>query len=121
MYAYAVPAVPANSDFEIGTEFKKEIKYWRKHNALHAWMEELYRAKGGDALSFNCIPVRLTREDLDKLINDARSRVLKSKLGFFWGSQYDYSLEDAQSDIDFAHMAQAEIDKGNEVYYDSWW
>ena len=121
MYAFVVPASGAKDDFEVDTEFKKELAYWRKHNALHAWMENLYREKGGDAPSFNCIPVRLTEEDLNQLIKDAKAQLLKSKEGFFWGSQYNYDEEYARQDIDFAYKALAEIAKGYAVYYDSWW
>jgi hypothetical protein len=84
-------------------------------------MENLYRSKGGDAESFNCIPVRLTKEDLNALIEDAKGHKLQSATGFFWGSQYDYNDEIANEDIEFAHKALAEIDRGNAVYYDSWW
>jgi hypothetical protein len=84
-------------------------------------MENLYRAKGGDAESFNCIPLRLTEEDLNALIEDAKGHKLQSATGFFWGGAYDYNDEIANEDIEFAHKALAEIDKGNAVYYDSWW
>lgn len=121
MYAFSVPASAVKGDFDVNTEFKNELQYWRKHNALHSWMKNLYRAKGGDAESFNCIPVRLTKEDLNALIEDAKGHKLQSARGFFWGSQYDYNDEIANEDIEFAHKALAEIDKGNAVYYDSWW
>ena len=42
----------------------EEIAYWRKHNALHGWMESLYRKKGGTE-EFNCIPVELNKTDLE--------------------------------------------------------
>ena len=121
MYAFAVPQSSVKGDFDLDTEFKKELQYWRKHNALHYWMENLYQAKGGTAESFNCIPVRLTKEDLLELIEDAKAHKLQSATGFFWGIHYDYNDEIANEDIEFAHKALAEIDKGYAVYYDSWW
>lgn len=121
MYAFSVPVSAVKGDFDVNTEFKNELQYWRKHNALHSWMENLYRSKGGDAESFNCIPLMLTKEDLNALIEDAKGHKLQSATGFFWGSQYDYNDEIANEDIEFAHKALAEIDKGNAVYYDSWW
>ena len=121
MYAFSVPASAVKGDFDLDTEFKNELQYWRKHNALHSWMENLYRAKGGTEKSFNCIPVQLTKEDLNALIEDAKGHKLQSATGFFWGSQYDYNDEIANEDIEFAHKALAEIDRGNAVYYDSWW
>jgi hypothetical protein len=121
MYAFVVPQSSVKGDFEVDTEFKKDLQYWRKHNALHSWMQNLYCIKGGTAKSFNCIPVRLTKEDLLELIEDAKGHKLQSTSGFFWGSQYDYNDEIANEDIEFAHKALAEIDKGYAVYYDSWW
>jgi hypothetical protein len=121
MYAFSVPASAVKGDFDVNTEFKNELQYWRKHNALHSWMENLYRAKGGTEQSFNCVPLLLTKEDLNSLIDDAKGHKLQSAIGFFWGSQYDYNDEIANEDIEFAHKALAEIDRGNAVYYDSWW
>lgn len=121
MYAFVVPASAVKGDFDVDTEFKNELQYWRKHNALHSWMENLYQAKGGTEKSFNCIPLRLTKEDLLELIEDAKAHKLQSAQGFFWGGSYDYNDEIANEDIEFAHKALAEIDKGNAVYYDSWW
>jgi len=69
MYAWRVAAKDAIGDFEIARNEENSAKveemfYWRKHHDLHGWMERLYRSKGGPAASFNCIPVRLTMEDL---------------------------------------------------------
>jgi hypothetical protein len=120
MYAFSVPASAVKGDFDVNTEFKNELQYWRKHNALHSWMENLYRSKGGNE-SFNCISLVLTKEDLNALIEDAKGHKLHSATGFFWGSQYQYDDDYANADIEFAHKALAEIDRGNAVYYDSWW
>lgn len=122
MYAFAVHPNNAKGDFEISDEApKEEFQYWRKHNALYSWMENLYRAKGGTAEDFNCIPLRLTVDDLQNLIEDAKVHNLQSASGFFWGGPYDYNEEIANQDIEFAHKALAKIDQGFAVYYDSWW
>ncbi len=122
MYAFTVRKSDIEGNFEVTEDaVKEEFQYWRKHNALHSWMENLYRAKGGDAESFNCIPLRLTKEDLLALIDDAKAHKLESATGFFWGVHYDYDDELANQDIEFAHKALAEIDKGYVVYYYSWW
>ena len=48
------------------SEEQEELAYWRKHNRLHGWMEDLYRDKGNavehEAFgnSFNCVEVELT-------------------------------------------------------------
>ena len=122
MYAFAVHPGNAKGAFEISDEApKEEFQYWRKHNALHSWMQRLYRAKGGSAEDFNCVPLRLTKEDLHNLIADAKAHKLQSATGFFWGGSYDYDDEIANQDIEFAHKALAKIDQGFAVYYDSWW
>jgi hypothetical protein len=121
-YAFAVRKSDIEGNFEVTEDaVKEEFQYWRKHNALHSWMENLYRAKGGDAESFNCIPLRLTKEDLLELIEDAKAHKLECASGFFWGGPYDYNEEIANEDIEFAHKALAKIDQGFAVYYDSWW
>jgi len=125
MYAFSVKAEDAIGDFEIrrdseGSVDSTEIAYWRKFNALHGWMEDLYRAKGGTKDSFNCVPVRLTVEDLTKLTDDVLKKNLKPREGFFFGEQKIYP-EDIEEVYAFVGKALAEIRNGNAVYYDSWW
>ena len=31
--------------YEVSGDTKTEIMYWRKHNALHGWMESLWSTK----------------------------------------------------------------------------
>ena len=45
----------------------------------------LYRSKGGTDV-FNCIPVELDEEDLDKLEKEYKS--LATATGFFWGASH---------------------------------
>jgi len=140
MYAYSVPAEYVVDDFEFkksedGVKFKEsedggrpedivEISYWRKHRHLHNYMEKLYREKGGTAESFNCVPVRLTLEDLDKLEDLIKSEELKDygNPGFFFGSSDLYEHpEDKKRDLVFILEARLAIEDGKAVYYDSWW
>lgn len=96
-----------------------EIAYWRKHNALHGWMERLYREKGGED-EFNCIDLLLTSEDLDRLEKDIKESKLYPVEGFFFGGDYDPATENSK-DIAFIRKAREELEEGNEVYYTSWW
>ena len=95
-----------------------EIFYWRKHPNLHGWMQNLYYEKGGRSDSFNCVPVVLTLEDLDKLEADLKSGELPYTTGFFFGETRPDELE-----IDFQFIAKAReaIAEGLTVFYDSWW
>ena len=122
MYAFRVKASDALGDFEIASNKDKhdEIMYWRKHHDLHGWMERMYRAKGGVKESFNCIPVRLTMEDLQDLEKDVLSNNLPQTQGFFFGT--NPPDEDSKlQDMEFIGKAKIAIAEGDAVYYDSWW
>lgn len=100
-----------------------EIAYWRKHNALHGWMEQLYRERGGTE-EFNCIPLPLSVEDLDRLEADVKARRLEPTDGFFFGPT-EYTEEDwseiQRHDLAFINQAREHIAHGYTVVYDSWW
>ena len=121
MYAYAVSKRDALNDFEMaqGSE-KEELQYWRKHHDLHGWMEKLYSDKGGDAESFNCIPVQLTVDDLDDLQQAILDDNLPRTSGFFFGDNPP-DLETMREDLIFVQKCRMAIKEGKVVYYDSWW
>lgn len=100
--------------------FNPDFAYWRKFNALHGFMEDLYRKKGGTDEQFNCNTVRITSEDLDELERVALDGQLKPRAGFFWGDQSVYP-EDIADLTNFLVNARAAIRDGMAVYYDSWW
>jgi len=138
MYAYSVPARLSKgkeTDYQIPEPEKsaegnflypfqyadgvREFHYWRKHPDLHGWMERLYRLKGGQDETFNCVTVRLTSEDLDHLEQVVKAKRLPKTKGFFFG---DSAWEDhVPDDLLFVTEARAEILAGNDAYYDSSW
>jgi len=121
MYAYAVSKRDAISEFEIAKDAEREeLHYWRKHHDLHGWMERLYRDKGGDADSFNCIPVELTVDDLDNLQQTLLDDNLPRTRGFFFGDNPP-DLETMRNDLMFVQKCRIAIKEGKVVYYDSWW
>jgi hypothetical protein len=122
MYAFRVKKEYAINDFEFESDQQpaEDLAYWRKFNALHGWMEDLYRFKGGDKETFNCSPIRLTLEDLEMLEEDIRDNELQPRAGFFFGEQTIYP-EDLEATQEFIKAAKQAIDEGDEVYYDSWW
>lgn len=100
MHAFAFPA---NTDRAVDVTLDDsaiEIFYWRKFNALHGWMEHLYRHKGGSKESFNCTTVGLDLKDLDRL-------------------EMDFSAD--KSVAEFIAKARQAIADGSVVYYYSWW
>ena len=122
MYAYRVKQEQVVNDFEFNSDQDpaQDMAYWRKFNALHGWMERLYRSKGGTKESFNCVPVRLELTDLDQLQRAIGENKLEPTQGFFFGSQEIYP-EDIASAMKFIFEARAAIKEGDAVYYDSWW
>lgn len=126
MYAFRVKAEDVIDDFNVrgqdaGREDDlEELAYWRKHHDLHGWMERLYRAKGGTKESFNCVPVRLSMDDLNLLESDILNNRLPETQGFFFGTNPpdEYSRE---QDMAFISKAKISIANGAAVYYDSWW
>lgn len=131
-YAYATPK---------GTDEQEELAYWRKHNRLQGWMEELWEDKGrpnapteqspmGD---FNCVPVELTLSDLEQLEAEVVNKTLPETAGFFFGSDsFDWTTEDGESygendyyykqdDIQFIEKARKAIEEGKKVFYNCWW
>ena len=118
MYAYTLADAPARPvDFR-ETETAGEIHYWRKHPNLHGWMEELYRDKGGVAEPFNCVPVTLDADDLDRLEIDIKAGRLPHTTGFFFGESDGTETAD---DLAFVAKAREAIAAGLTVFYTSWW
>ena len=127
---------------------RTEIAYWRKHNRLQGWMENLWIQKGkpdqqtddnGNLIEdFNCVDVELTWEDIDQLAKDIDNRHLPETGGFFFGSDsYSYitnssgdlervpsgtgHYQDLKADLDFIEIAKLTLDLDEKVVYTSWW
>jgi hypothetical protein len=125
MFAFRTKQKPENPvDFELDKEFEEsrtEIHYWRKHPDLHRWMERLYREKGGQSSDFNCVPVELNLEDLERLETEIKVTGLEQNHGgFFFGSSQRDDSQDTD-DLEFIRDARRAIEEGDTVYYDSWW
>lgn len=126
-YAYRVERgeIPegVEVDFELPETQASEDFYWRKNHYLQGWMERLYQEKGGQE-SFNCVNLKLTREDLLRLKEDIEAKRLNQTTGFFYGSDFDYYGEDgyAKEDLAFVEEALRAIDEEEEdIVYSSWW
>lgn len=104
------------------TNESEELMYFRKFNALHGFMEDLYREKGGTEESFNCIPLELPEEDLNKLEIQLHLNLLKPRTGFFFGSQElsDYHKDDLRFSLQRIRSLREE-GKDFKVLYNSFW
>ena len=129
-------------------EDPEEIGYWRKFNALHAYILELTNSPADT----NCEPVDLSQSDVETILDtlnqvrsilekgvkleedgdwylfdedtsDAAAELLPPRSGFFFGSTtidayYYYDVCDA---ISIFENALKLINEGEEIYYDCWW
>jgi hypothetical protein len=113
-----------NSDSRTETTTKTELHYWRKHNRLQGWMEELWRSKGGTG-EFNLVDVRIDEEDLESLEQTILDRELPETGGFFFGndSYEDYEGEYGykDSDLEFIKKAKEAMSGGWRIVYSCWW
>lgn len=109
-----------------------EIAYWRKHNRLQGWMEDLWEDKGRPNFSsadsqamgdFNCVEVEITLSDLEELEAHVDNKSLPETGGFFFGndSYEEYEERYKETDLDFIKDAREAIANGQKVYYSSWW
>lgn len=117
MFAFTMKAQPA-SDVDFDVEPHQALHYWRKHPDLHGWMHRLYREKGGTDADFNCVPLRLTSDDLNRLADAICARRLPRTSGFFFGESDGTELED---DMQFIAKAREALAAGLTVCYSSWW
>jgi hypothetical protein len=100
-----------------------EIAYWRKHNRLQGWMNDLWEKQGNDG-SFNCVNVVLTIEDIDALEEAINNKALPETQGFFFGNDSYEDYEEwgyKEQDEQFITRARELIAAGQEVYYTCWW
>lgn len=119
-YAYKVANVKSLTDlaFPKGAMVDKDFDYWRKFYGLQNWMENLYHEKGGTE-DFNCTPVRLTLQDLDRLERDMqKDDFYEDRIWDTLEEEKKYTVEHLEEFIKNAREALAE---GYAVYYDSWW
>ena len=117
-------SVPKDADLNDESTQQVELMYWRKFNALHGWMEDLWRSRGGSSTGewneFNCVAIQLTEKDLDDLLFAVTYDQLVPREGFFFGSQ-EIHPDDVKDTYKFIVRARQAIKEGSDVYYDSWW
>ena len=133
-YAYTADGLKVDENGHADVINSEEIAYWRKHNRLQGWMEQLWNDKGRPhatheeganpfGTSFNCVPVELTLTDLEQLEAHIVQRTLPSTQGFFFGddSYEEYEEHYKEQDLEFIENARKAIEDGKKVYYNCWW
>lgn len=125
MRAFARPPEAEGMPEHMKDKLTEDIMYWRKHPNLHGWMENLWKEKGCPGLqegekvewnTFNCIPLQLTMDDINRLAGSLHE--LPHTTGFFFGESRP---EDTECDFEFITKAREYLERGWNVYYDSWW
>ena len=125
-YAYKVKRKYAPTT-KTSTVRTTEFFYWRKHNALHGWMENLYNGKkledgiNIDSDDFNGVAVKLEEKDLDKLEQDVMTFNLPQTAGFFFGADSVGDEDQKAQTLEFLKKARKALAEGYEVEYNSWW
>ena len=125
-YAYKVKRKYAPTT-KTSTVRTTEFFYWRKHNALHGWMENLYNGKkledgiNIDSDDFNGVAVKLEEKDLDKLEQDVMTFNLPQTVGFFFGADSVGDEDQKAQTLEFLKKARKALAEGYEVEYNSWW
>ena len=125
-YAYKVKRKYAPTT-KTSTVRTTEFFYWRKHNALHGWMENLYNGKkledgiNIDSNEFNGVAVKLEEKDFDKLEQDVMTFNLPQTAGFFFGRDSVGDEYQKEQTLEFLKKARKALAEGFEVEYNSWW
>ena len=84
-------------------------------------VEEATKARAANSNSnFNCVPLRLTADDLAKLALDIASDALPTTAGFFFGES-ERSAAERADDLAFVVSAIDHLKNGAELYYNSSW
>ena len=96
-----------------------DFAYWRKNYELHDWMFELAKKKGfnGSDREFNCVMVRLGKEDIEELIKAIKKRKFSKER---YCDKETFEME-KERDLNFCGKALQMVIEDFAVYYDSWW
>ena len=104
-----------------------QIMYWRKHNRLQGYMENLWHDDDegyGRSATFNNQDLYLRLDDILKLEQAITDKELPECEGFFYGGDsYDnykeYGYE--EDDQEFLKLAKQAINDGYDVVYNCSW
>jgi len=96
-----------------------DIQYWRKHNALDGWMQDLWVGKGGTG-EWNCSELELNAHDIEQLEAAVANDELPETVGFFYGGDSRHDEYQKEKTLTFIKEAYALLSKGEKVYYSAW-
>ena len=102
----------------------EDLAYWRKHNALDGWMQNLYAevstcTEEYDPLNGQEVP--LDAEDIEMLEMVVENDMLPETHGFFFGSDSRHSEEQKKTTLEFIKEAKRALSEGKKVFYQNSW
>ena len=98
----------------------EEIAYWRKHNALDGWMQNLW-AEVGDGTQLNGQHVPVDEEDIGMLEMVVERDMLPETHGFFFGEDSRSNEEHKKTTLAFIEDAKKALSEGKEIFYQNSW
>lgn len=111
-----------SSTGEIETDEKcvmEEIKYYRKFNALHGLLNDLYLNRGG--VDMNCALVNVSLYDINLIREHCLNKSLKPQEGFFWGRQDLVTDEEYSELLELVEEMESPIGEGWIIGYCGDW
>ena len=128
-YAYRVKKYNVIDDFRfkqgrllsdgVTDEFGNDLgfDYWRKFFPFNSWAYKLYVKKGGKG-EFNCVNIKLDKEDLDELYMLAQTDEFYQN-GYYGDANKERKLEYDRL-MKFIENAKTAISEGDAIYYSNW-
>lgn len=115
-----VESISSNGEIETSDKFVMEnIAYYRKFNALHGLLNDLYLCRGGSDM--NCVLVNVSLEDVNLIKEHCLNKTLKPQEGFFWGSQQPVSDGEYEELYDLTILMEDLISDGWIIGYCGDW
>ena len=109
---------------EEGVIEQHDFKYWCKTDHIQDFFQKIYAEKTGDTdpTNFNCEPVEIDFDVLNRFMTAVKTNNMKTVDGFFFGGDYDPSHPDVvEEDLKFAADCFFHLMMGRKVTYSSWW
>lgn len=104
--------ISSTGEIETDEKYAKgEIKYYRKFNALHGLLNDLYLKRGGNDL--NGLLINVSLFDINFIKEHCLNKTLKPQEGFFWGRQ------DPVTDEQYAELLEL-VDEMKTLVSEGW-
>ena len=115
-----VKSISSTGEIETDEKYAMvEIKYYRKFNALHGLLNDLYLNRGG--VDMNCALVNVSLYDINLIREHCLNKSLKPQDGFFWGRQDPVTDEEYSELLELVEKMETLIGEGWIIGYRGDW